>query len=336
MEDQRPVQPRSLSFRPRFARPMGFDQFRDALAGRPVDIDMVGVAQGHSKPVRVWGSITFDHEFPFFALVRGGVLRPEMLPDASFALDRNVVTALRLWHERQAGGRALEATVRWLNRPGMSSSPFLAALEGAVRRLPTFEEFSKDLDETEAVTHAVLPAIDLLDTRRDGRREFMYETCVKINRRGRAEANFLRRVQPFLRNTVAAKKRASRRDEILAAAQELGLQRTSLVVVAALAKLYEAPRSQDGGSAQGVLKFKEHYPDEQVYNALADLHQLEVIACGAACLPNPVLLTKDEKLALFWAGLGTKSARFNERGAAVVDLSPHHLFAHLRTTCARP
>ncbi|MCO5171141.1 MAG: hypothetical protein M9894_32965 [Planctomycetes bacterium] len=323
------LEPAGLRFHPRFVRPMGFDQFRRALAGEAVSLEMMGNAAGRTKPVRVWGSITFDQKFPFYALVPGGVLRPELLPDASFALDRGVVSALRQWHESRAGGEALGAAIRWLNRPGMSSSPFLAALEGSMRKLPTFEEYSRDLDDIEAVIRAVLPAIDVLDSRRDNRRTLMYETSVKFSHRGRAETVFLQRVNEFLSNTVAGRRRSARRDEILEVAHELGLQCSSLVVVAALAKLYEAPQGQDGGSAQGVLKFKKIYPDESAYNALADLHQLEVMASCAARLPNPALLTTDRRLALFWAGLGMRCARFNSRGVAEVDFNPYHLFAHL-------
>lgn len=312
-----------LVFSPEWARPLDFEELQAVLAGGTVQIDMVGRAAGRASLVRVWGNIDFKHPSPFLALVPGGVLRPELLPNASFALDRNVVSRLRQWHQKGTGGEPWEAAICWLNRPGMSSSPFLAACEGAVKRLPSYAQFCSDLDDIERVTRVVLPEVDLLDTHRSGRREMMYETCVKISARGRLETKFLQRVNMFLKNIVSTRMRPARRDEILRVAADLGLQRASLVVITVLARLYDVP------CAQRVLKLRDHYTDEDAHNALADIHQLEVVAGCRARVPNPVLLTEDKGLALLWAGLGFTDAKFDKRGRADVRLSPYRLFAHL-------
>lgn len=314
---------------------MGFEQFLAVLNGQPVTGELYGVvpdAEGRPRPHVAVLSIDFNFPVPFYALVPGGVVPPAFLgfTKASMALDRNVVSGLRQWRDKGAQDGGWYAAVRCLNQVGFESSPFLAAFEGAHKRKPTFDEFCTDLDEIESITRTALPAIAVLDTRAHSRREFMFATCEQMSLRGAREADFLRKASAFLKDRIAEKHLSKRRDEILALAQAAGLQVGSFVVIAALARLYEAMDGSDGGPAQAVLKFHDGYTDDDAHNALADIHQLEIVAGCGAKFQNPALLTGDKKLALLWAGLGVYKAGFNERGVAEVSYRPRRpLFGRL-------
>jgi hypothetical protein len=325
-----------FDFDARRITPLDFDALRAALEGEPIQTEMYGLMKdeaGEQSAHVLRATVNFKHPNPFYALVPGGVLPPAFFAQTdlrlSFALDRNVVSGLRQWHEKGTGGSGWSISIGMLNQPGMSSSPLLGAVEGSGQGAPSFERFCRDLDEIETISRTVLPRVNLRSTQRPGCRERMYAECVNLNRRAPAELEFLRQANLLLKNAVKAKALRAKEREILACAKALELQRGCFVVTTVLAKLYEATGGTDGAAPQGVLKFRERYGDADAYNALADIRQLEVIAGCWAGLPNPALITADQKLALLWAGLDVRSCRFNAQGVPDIQYRPRRLFQRL-------
>lgn len=112
----------------------------------------------------------------------------------------------------------------------------------------------------------------------------------------------------------------ARRDEVLSKADQCGVSRASLVVLAALSAVFVA----NGASpAKRLLKIKADYRDVDAYNALVDLRSLEMLIHVFAWLPNlpTMLCTADKDMALFWVGI--QASNFEQKGAGVsCNLSP--------------
>lgn len=111
------------------------------------------------------------------------------------------------------------------------------------------------------------------------------------------------RLAPKLHGNVGAHRLPVIWDDVLAVADECGVPRRSMVVLAALS----AAAVPNGKSpAKKLLKLtKPNYSTELAYNALADLRSLKVLMYLFALFPSePILLcTGDKDLALFWAGI---------------------------------
>ncbi len=175
------------------------------------------------------------------------------------------------------------------------------AIEGSNRRHPNMEEVAEQLLMAKAKIQAALPGYKIqpagphavngiLALIGEGRHEF---------ERGVA---FLQKVSPRLMQTLTGEKRRRVWDFILSAALECGLQKTDLIVFAAISA---AAGSQKLNPAKKIIKPKPDYTEEDAYNAMADFQLLVLFMNLIQKFPNEkfVLLTKDKELAKLWMGI---------------------------------
>lgn len=182
-------------------------------------------------------------------------------------------------------------------------NPLLFALEGNLRKNPTPEVVEQQFEWACAKIKAALPNAELVPA---GKESLLRGVVGIINdtQAGMArKQDFLMRLAPKLHSNVGASRLPAVWDDVLAVADECGVSRCSMVVLAALS----AAAVQNGKSpAKKLLKLtKPNYSTELAYNALADLRSLEILMYLFALFPSErfLLCTGDKDLALFWAGI---------------------------------
>ena len=301
--------------------PLGLSELREVLHGkrsihpacfRGFPCNEVGQPIGPKSILR--GEFRYRKRVPFYGLVPGGVLPSVFLPHGVLLLDRNVIRACNvpLGHP---DARRQSWWFETLNREENFLNPFMDAFEGRSRRTPDFDEFASLVQEASASMHARLPKASLIILGEVELRR-LYEFRRSFDRRQGSESRFLVNAAPLLANRAAKSALDGKRSEVRKLASNCGLDGSSLVVIAALATLYESP------SATGnLLKFKPGYSEADAYNAIADLRQLELFAGSLASPQSFTLLSNDASLALFWCGLRVEHV---ELGASTqISFSPH-------------
>ncbi|MEE9394833.1 MAG: hypothetical protein V3W41_20280 [Planctomycetota bacterium] len=305
--------------------PLGFAALRDVLKngrqshpavmhGRHAEGD-----RASDKRVQLTFPIEFNERIPFYGLVPGGAVPPTYLQGKTLVLDRNVVTSLEQ-ADSDTRDEAVAAGERWsfsfLDTPSNTVNPILGAFEGGTQSTPSLDEFREDVTATTRSIKRSLPSV-MVTTFSEDLLQRMYAWRKSFDERAASEERFLQTVAPLLHRTVAARSLEQTASEVLRAADSCALKK-GLVFLAVLAKLYESPGGSDWGTAQKLLKLRVPYSENDAYNALADLRQLELLASSQGLATPISLLTGDKALALFWCGLkihsaqiGKDSARFN-------------------------
>lgn len=206
-------------------------------------------------------------------------------------------------------------------------NPLLYALEGNVRSNPPPEVIKQQLEHACAKIGAALPLAELfppLQSGLQGAVGIVRDTQAGMERKQR----LLTRLAPKLRAPVAARRVDELWKEVLGSADEYGVPRRSLVVLAALSAVC-VPNGKS--PAKGLLKFNEaNYSAEHAYNALADLRSLEILMHLFALFPNEKILlcTGDKNLALFWTGIRASDFAWNNglfecRFSPIEDVLPN-------------
>lgn len=190
-------------------------------------------------------------------------------------------------------------------------NPLLFALEGNLKKNPTPEVVEQQFEWACAKIKAALPQAELVPAGKESLRGvvgIINDTQAGMERK----QDFLMRLAPKLLGNISALQLPAMWDDVLAIADECGVPRRSLVVLAALS----AAAVPNGKSpAKKLLKLtKPNYSTELAYNALADLRSLEILMYLFALFPTErvLLCTGDKDLALFWAGI--RASDFNWRG----------------------
>lgn len=202
---------------------------------------------------------------------------------------------------------------------GIRINPLLYALEGNLRRNPTPDQIQQQLEEVIAALQSALPKAELVPGDIGGLLGVV--GIVQDTQASMAQKQtFLMRMAPKLQAPTSAIKKAQLWDEALAAAQECGITRNSLVVLAVLSSI-SVPMGNS--PAKRLLKPSTNYSAENAYNALADLRSLEILMCLFALFPDQriMLCTGDKNLALFWAGMCASRFTWADK-AANFRLSP--------------
>ncbi|WP_338687783.1 hypothetical protein V5279_22620 [Bradyrhizobium sp. 26S5] len=253
-------------------------------------------------------------------LVKGGWLPPAFAAtnSSTILIDRNIVSQIVGRFDR---GKAVGADPDFLDlfadQP-VKINPLLFAMEGNTRAIPTAEQVRDQLDEVITKLRTALPSAKLVvgPGSLQGALGLIEDTRAGITRK----QQFLMRLAPSLATPVSRADMPARRDEVFATADQCGVSRSSLVVLAALSAAFFG----NGVSpAKRLLKFKAGYREEDAYNALVDLRSLEMLIYLFAFFPDEstMLCTADRNLALFWTGI--RASNFERNGAAVrFDLSP--------------
>lgn len=194
---------------------------------------------------------------------------------------------------------------------GIRINPLLYALEGNLQKNPTPEVIEQQLKEVFAALRSALPQAELVPSDRSslqGVIGIVHDTHVSMGRK----QEFLMRLAPKLQTPTSACKKALLWDEVLTMAQDCGVTKNSLVVLAALSSI-SVPMGKS--PAKRLLKLTADYSPKHAYNALADLRSLEILMCLFALFPDQrlMLCTGDKDLALFWAGIGASGFAWTGR-----------------------
>ncbi|WP_176593442.1 hypothetical protein [Sphingobium sp. EM0848] len=293
----------------------------------PIDIhaqvqstDIEGVEPGHFARTRA--SLQTPFTSCAIGLVPGGWL-PSLIAatfnKAVVLLDRNIVTEVIGRFESGAARRTRQPDFLDLfeGQP-ITINPILSVLEGELKRSPTSAEIDRDLSQTVAKLRRALPKAILIhsDQTSAGIVQIIDQTRDPMARK----QAFLLRMAPLLASPISRKNRDAVRREILIAADHTGVDRNSMVVLAALS-IAAVPKARS--PAKGLLKFKPGYDAGDAYNALADIRSLEILIKLFAAYPDqPVqFCTADRPLALFWTAIRASNFRDGPDGPTF-DMDP--------------
>ena len=187
-----------------------------------------------------------------------------------------------------------------LNNDKFVLNPILCAFEGSWRREPTFEEFCTELGRASTDLAESFPACRIV-THDAAHFAALYSLRQELWTRHGAESAFLIEVSPLITQRPGPRLARAIEARIFSAADQLGVPRRSLVVLAALACLYEGQSGQGLLIGRGLLKPTADFDEEDAYNVLADLRGLEfLIRSSAHWGASQALLTHDRCLAAFW------------------------------------
>jgi hypothetical protein len=180
-------------------------------------------------------------------------------------------------------------------------NPLIFVLEGDGRENPNLVTLERQLKEAVSMLRSALPKVTFVAADAHGLKGVL--GLVEDTQRSMArKQDFLLRLNPKLKSPIARKHVRDGWIEVLVTADDCGIQRHSLVVLAALSTV---AISNGRSPAKKLLKFKGEYTKGDAYNALADLRSLEVLMYTFAMFPNQssMLCTADKSMALFWTGL---------------------------------
>lgn len=218
-------------------------------------------------------------------------------------------------------------------------NPLLFALEGNLRKNPPPDVVEQQFEWACAKIKAALPKVELVPAGKESLRGIV--GIINDTQAGMArKQDFLMHLAPKLHGNVGARGLPAVWDDVLAVADECGVPRRSMVVLAALS----AAAVPNGKSpAKKLLKLTEpNYSTELAYNALADLRSLEILMYLFALFPSERLLlcTGDKDLALFWAGIrasgfawhgGHFQCKFSPVEALLPNVTPTRIVSYFNT-----
>lgn len=324
-----------MSFDDFDVQPLGFDLLRDLGRGGSGTITLPLIAtnarrlDSSGEPIdeprrNVKAVFETDIAVDVRALVMGGWLPPGLVPHRSILmLDACALSVIR---GRYRDGRLLP---RW-------STDFLDMLQDRVARVSlvplllegnrrgatmTMLQLEQIYDDAAAALRKALPNAKI-----EGNKQGALQGTAGLMRDDaelkRRQVAFLKSVMPTLGSRPATAKLTAHWERIATLAREQRLRMGSPIVLAALSALVAPPSTNP---AQKLLKPRPGYTDAHAHNALSDLNALRVLIAAHGDFPEdePVLLTQDRNLALFWAGLGVQSSKRSADGLLQFHLNPH-------------
>lgn len=278
-----------------------------------VDSDVPDVSVGQ------YASVSATLESPYtakaIALVQGGWLPSGLaVDDGAIVLpDRNIITQIR--GRFTNGVKTQESELDFLDfftRPGIRINPLLYAIEGNVKKIPSEDIVSQQIEEAIGSLSLALPNAHLLPNDGSGLMGavgIIQDTQSELEKRQK----FLLRIAQKLSPPTSAKKRDALWNEVVDAAEHCGVSVKSLVVIAALSAVC-VPIGKS--PAKRLLKLNNNYTVEHAYNALVDIRCLEILMGLFAMYPSDkiMLCTGDKCMALFWAGIKASNFRWGSGG----------------------
>ncbi len=99
---------------------------------------------------------------------------------------------------------------------------------------------------------------------------------------------------------------------IIANCEQIGLSKTSLILICTLSCLYERNDGAEPLIGRNIIKPCESYSNEDAHNAISDLRALEMLAAinglNIGCVS---FCTRDKYLAAMWCGLKVSSPKWS-------------------------
>ncbi|MDE8653895.1 hypothetical protein [Novosphingobium album (ex Liu et al. 2023)] len=324
--------PRNFSFTSADVAPLGYEDLAAAqlhksisipleiMGARIVETDVDGMDK--SKPVRIRARLESPFTSRAIGLVRGGWLPPTLAATRKSAViltDRNIIAMIT---GRFKDGRPVRREPDFIDLfedEPVRINPSLSVIEGNSRAIPDPSSVRDQYAEVIVKVANALPRARLMvgPGSIQGIVGLIEDTRPTLVR----EKALLRRFASVLGAPVALSNRDARWREVITAADELGVRRNALVVLAMLSAIVN-PRGYC--AAKKVLKLNADYSDGDAYNALSDLRSLKLLMYCFACYPeeNTQLCTQDRHLAHFWVGIGASDFRLVGKGLRC-SMTPH-------------
>ncbi|SEN97848.1 hypothetical protein [Pseudomonas sp. ok266] len=253
-------------------------------------------------------------------LVRGGWLPSGLAlrEDMVVMPDRCTISELASRYRDGKKTRAGEDFLDLFQGKPVRIHPGLFALEGNKRRIPTPQQVAEQWAEASRKVRVALPEAQLTP---DSAVEGLVGLLEDMRESMARKVQFLCQVAPRLQSPISSRRRAEIWRQVLEVAHDCGLQRHTLVVLAALSIVCV---ENGAGPAKRLIKPSRHYSAEDAYNALADLRALELLINFYALFPQEqiMLCTGDKNLALFWAGIRASGFMRGANGSVIYTLSP--------------
>ena len=259
----------------------------------------------------VTGHLNSDFTARAIGLIKGG-----WLPSALAASDLNTIVMVDRNTVTQIKGRFEQGKPKYPERDFIDLfadkpiriHPMLFGMEGNTKGIPTPEQVRAQIKEAVSTLKAALPSAEIMA---DAGHITGALGLIEDSRHGLEQKQlFLMRLAPILAAPVSGKNMHRLWDKVLAVADQYGVPRKSLVVLAALSAVVVP----NGCSpTKRLLKCKQKYSEGDAYNALCDIRALEILISGFAMYPaQPMqLCTADRDLALFWVGIGASNFRYS-------------------------
>lgn len=268
--------------------------------------------------MRIDMKVKFKEPATVYSLVLGG-WSPLALTSASIhIIDRNILIWLRKSLSngyRRDDYQANEWWLKFLDAPTQSINPICCALEGGQKRTPTLQEFEEEYLRAADELKFYFPKAKIIHQPENDFKS-TYQIVSNLQNRQSKEIDFLCSVSGLIAEKVPKEKISKISDKILSDAESRKLK-SPVVLIAALSCLYGSDH------ARKLIKPSKSYNEGDAYNALADIHSLEMLA-SATSLGQEVIgfCTRDKPLSAFWCQLGVnKSAWVNDLCKLSLSLS---------------
>lgn len=190
-------------------------------------------------------------------------------------------------------------------------NPLLFALEGNKRKAQTFEEFYQSFEEAKKIITSYSPQFKVINYSENDYKE-VYSLIENFHTLMERQIKFLCKVAPFVINDKKNDKLEAIEKEINKVAYELNVS-NRLAHIAVLSVLYDSSKNKTKGDrppARGLLKIGQNYSEQDAYNALSDLLNLEILL-HLNRQSRVFFCTSDFSLAAFWVALDITDSSYN-------------------------
>ncbi len=257
------------------------------------------------KKTSVNFNLKFHQPVTAYALQLGGWLPLALTSARILLVDRNIVGLVD-----QISGNSpredLTANRWWFEFIDSSSvvlNPLLCAMEGRNQRIPSFHEFREQFDQARETLIRGFPKAYVVSF---SSREYVaaYEIIRNLVSRHLLEKKFLLKISPLILNRRANNDLRRVENEIYQIAKSVGIVDLTLVLIAALACLYESRNGTGPQIGRKLLKPSQRYNEALAHNALSDLRALELLlAINTLEGPQVAFCTRDKYLTAFWCAI---------------------------------
>lgn len=298
--------------------PLGLEALRRYLSTGMWDVELRNLrvdAQGSIGPEPVFGnavaSMTSDPRNALFGLVEGGWLPVPFMQAGVLLLDSCVAGKFADTgppNNEKSDAHLLDISTKQI-------CPLLAAFEGGLRKVPTFHDFSTRSKVLTRKLKTGLPSCEVTSLAEVDLRA-MYSFLVEQRRNYPDHTEFLTQAFPLMAHRVADSHLSGMDAELQALAAKYHVPQKSFLFLLALDCLYDEgtvlkPLQRPG---RLVLKPKKVHSDGNLYNALFDVYQMEVLCVMLAikATQRAAACTKDHGLAQAWAMLRPRGMRWKD------------------------
>ena len=261
-----------------------------------------------------------------YALTIGG-WKPFLFLDDSLPIivDRNIIDAMK---KILKNSEHLKDRKWWFdthNNTGLIFNPLLYAMENNQKKAPSFQEFCAQYDEACSIITRYSSSYRVITHSKEDYWNIYEHVVKKYHSCLEREIQFLCEVVPIIVKTIPSNKLPNIARDIKGKAIIFDVKER-LSCFAVLDLLYEDTSSGKSSHSRKLLKPKENYSEDDAYNALSDLINLEVLLQYSRLDKHVFFCTADFHLAAFWVALGVKKVTYT-KNKFHTEIDGENLFA---------